>query len=221
MGQHIPPFHVNHDGSSCWQCSLRSALEHFNPSKAWTWEELNALTGKEPGGTWSFKTCAELPAMGYEVVVISDLDPARFAAEAEAYVREFYTEGAEHQVETTNFGLECARAQSMADAVARGEVRYEKRNFDESDIRSLLAQGYLLVVWVEPFKLDRKIGSAGHFVLVYAVDGDDVIFHDSRKDQSAGPRFPSRREPLTHLVASAKDGDNMEGLFAIRPKKHA
>lgn len=217
MQTQTPPFYKNFDGSHCYQCTIRGMLEHFNPAKSWTWDEMDALTGKKPNlYTWLFKTCADLPAMGYEVVVISDLDIPAFAQDARSTIESFYSEeGAAEQIKNTDLAAEQTYAAKMLENAEAVTLR--KRSYTENDIRILLEEGYLVMPQINPYKLYDKSGYAGHAVLVYGIDGDNALFHDS----GPGTAQQSASRPLTSFVEAALDNGKMEGLIAIRPKDRA
>jgi hypothetical protein len=214
----IPPFYGNFAGH-CWQCSLRSALEHLNPEKSWTWEELDALTNKNSGVTWHFKTCAELPKMGYDLAIISDLDVAECASDLEACIRASYKNGAEYQISNTDIAAEEAHATELLRVIESGAVGFKNRGFTTEDIRQLLEKDYMIIAWVDPCKMERVEGDGGHFVLIYDIDDEHIIFHDSGNEKPESYQ-PSRIEKIDHFLESAKDGDFMEGLFAIRKRDH-
>ena len=52
--------------------TLRGVLEYFEPNKIWTWEELDAFTGKEPDKwTWQYRSLINMAERGYDVIEIN------------------------------------------------------------------------------------------------------------------------------------------------------
>jgi len=217
MSLRTPPFYENFDGTHCYQCSIRGMLEYFQPEKVWTWDEMDVLTGKRPNlYTWLFKSCADLPELGYEMVVITDLDIKAFAENPEQAIRDFYSpEGAADQIANTDLASEQADATRMLQKL--GTVTIHHRSYTADDIRDLLAEGYLVMPQINPYKLYDKQGYAGHAILLYDIDGDDAIFHDS----GPGTAQAGARRPLAKFVEAAIDNGKMEGLIALRPKQNS
>lgn len=214
MEKRIPPYFYNFDDTHCYQCALRGALEYFNPSRQWTWEELEDLTGKKTDlYTWSFKTCADLPELGYEIVQISDLSTRDFAANPEKTIREFFSEeGAEEQIRMSDLQAEKSFAEKMLKN--QSGITIYQRSFTEQDIVSLLNDGYFIIPQINPYKLDDQKGYAGHAILIYTHENGEAIYHDSDSEQEG----ISKRRPLSKIVEAALDNGKMEGLIAIRPK---
>ena len=215
MEKRIPPYFHNFDNTHCYQCALRGALEYFHPSRSWTWQELEELMGKKPNlYTWLFKTCADLPELGYEIVVIGDLSTKDFAANPEQAIREFFSEkAAEDQIRMSDLQAEKRFAEKMLQN--RTKITEYQRSFTEQDIMSLLDKGYLIIPQVNPYTLDGEEGYAGHAILIYAHENGEAIYHDSdSKEEGMG-----KRRPLSKIVEAALDNGKMEGLFAIRPKQ--
>lgn len=220
MPTRTPPFYENFDETHCFQCGLRGALEFFNPAKTWTWEELDELTGKRPGmGTWMFKTAADLPALGYEVVLITDIDLPRLAAEKADYMIEFFgKEGAEYSIQYTDMAFEEA---NIRKAIAnKSAFTFKHRSFTAQDMRELLEQGFMLMPTFSADVLHGNEGPINHSVLVHTLDGDDVLFDDNGGYTDAlYPSGPNRRAPIATFVKAASSNGKMEGLIAIRPSK--
>jgi len=219
MENRIPPYYENFDETHCFQCGLRGALEYFNPQKMWTWEELEELSGKKPGmGTWMFKTAADLPGLGYEVVLITDIDLIRLADEKEKYIIEFFgKEGAEFSLQYSDMEFEEA---NIRKAIAnKSSFTFKHRSFTADDIRELLQQGFMVMPTFSSDVLYGNSGPIDHSVLIYAQDGDEVIFHENGGfTDNQYPIGPSKRLPIYQFVKAASANGKMEGLIAIRPK---
>lgn len=212
MSKTIPPFYENFDSSHCFQCCLRGVLEYFNPEKMWTWQELEELTGKRPGlYTWLFKTCSELPDIGYEVVVISDLNISAFAIDPEKEIHKFYSEeGAKNQIKNTALEDEQKYAKAMLSKV--DSITLKERSYTVEDIEQLIADGYLIIPTINPYKLYDSSGYSGHAVLLYNVEADQGVYHDSGPHNAQA----GRKRPLNKFVEAGLDNGKMEGLIAIR-----
>ena len=189
-------------------------LEAFNPGRIWTWPELDEMTGKKPGlWTWMFKVSGELPQHGYEVKFITEIDIVAFAQDAKAYIHTFFSkEGALAQIEHADIEAEQHYAARLA--ANTQDIHFENRQFTLQDIKNLISDGYMIVPQINPYKLDDEEGYAGHSILIYAIEGEDGIYHDSGLEGAQA----AKRRPLAKFVEAALDNGKMEGLLAFRPK---
>jgi hypothetical protein len=170
------PFYSNtEDNTHCFQASIRSMAKFFWPEREYTWEELEVITGKEPGKwTWSLAGINWLKQQGLDVVTIDPFDFERFSVEGGDYLNyEFGEEIAKAQIEHCDIAKEMKRAAELV-----GKVEIEKRIPKIEDIIHLLDSGYIVQAAVNSKTLKGEDGYSGHSVLVIGYDGDDFIIHD-------------------------------------------
>ena len=90
----------------------------------------------------------------------------------------------------------------------------EKRLPTFDDIRSLVTDGYLLICNINAAALYNQPGYSGHFVVVFACDRENIIFHDPGL-----PPGPDSHFPLSQFEkAWAYPTENEKNLLAIRLK---
>lgn len=222
---HVPPYFHNFDDMHCLQCALRSILEHFNPGKTWTWEELETLTRKREGAsTWHMGFLSNLGKEGYEVVCIENFDLERFVAEPTEYIKLNRTpESYEWVMKSMDFDAEVACSKALLEAAKAGEAELHYRNHTMEDIKHYLGKGYMLCYWVDARKMQKREGYSGHLITVYAMDGEDhVRCHDNgglyKKTQATGRA--ELQMSLEDLMACSYAGTKTGGLYAIRPKSY-
>ena len=170
------PFYGNtEDNTHCFQASIRSMAKYFWPEREYTWIELEAITGKEPGKwTWSLAGINWLNQQGLDVVTIDPFDFKRFSVEGGDYLLdEFGEELAKAQIEHSDIPKEMKRAADLL-----GEVEIEERIPSVADIKDLLDKGYLVQAAVNSRILKGEEGYAGHSILVIGYDEGNFILHN-------------------------------------------
>jgi len=170
------PFYGNTDDNThCFQASIKSVAKYFWPDREFTWEELETITGKEPGKwTWSLAGINWLKQQGLDVVTIDPFDFERFSVEGADYLRADYGEElAQAQTEHSDLPKEMKRASELIDS-----VNIEKRIPSISDIRNLLDSGYLVQAAVNSKILKGEDGYSGHSILVIGYDDENLILHN-------------------------------------------
>ncbi|MBI1308902.1 MAG: hypothetical protein GC129_03445 [Proteobacteria bacterium] len=224
MPNRIPPYFHNFDDTHCLQCSLRSALEYFNPKKKWTWAALDKLSGKTPHGTWHMTFLAALSKKGYETVCIENFEPHKFIANPKSYLKVGSTpESYEYLLRTTNIPQEVQASQALLKAEKEGRAELHYRNSTAKDIKDYLKKGYLIIHWVNGRALNRREGYGGHFILVYDMfDAKTVTAHDNGGLYQGQPTGKAEfKIDINFLVKCATSGKKTGGFYAIRPKTHA
>lgn len=170
------PFCANGpDNLHCVQASYMMILKYFNPDEDYSFEELDALTGKDSqGGTWAAQGHIWLVSQGYEIEYWTLLDWQRFVGDGYEYLQQqFGTEIADWQVKYGDIPLEQRRA-----AKALQLVPTKAQEPRIADIISFLDRGYLIKCTVNSSKLNGKAGYVGHVIVVKGYTGDALIIHD-------------------------------------------
>lgn len=173
---HAVPFYANSpDNLHCVQSSYMMILRYFRPDKAYTFEELDALTGKDKhGGTWAAQGHIWLVSQGYDVEYWTLLDWRQFVSDGYEYLRrQFGEEIADWQVRYGDIPLEQRRADEALEKVTT-KVREPKI----SDIVGFLDKGYLIKCTVNSSKLNGKAGYVGHVIVVKGYADGALIIHD-------------------------------------------
>jgi len=168
------PFYSNTpDDTHCFQAALKMVLKYFLPEKEYSWEELEKKTAKVEGlWTWTMAGILWLKESCFDVVNIEQMDYRRFASEGESYLIEFFGEDVgKEQIEHSDIPQEVEYARRFAD-ISELRIPYD------SEIKSFLEQGYLVICNVNSHMLNDKEGYAGHFVVVKGYDDTGFILHD-------------------------------------------
>lgn len=170
------PFYPNTgDGTHCFQAALRMALSYFDPSREFTYSELDKISQKEEG-KWTWPTAAMLWLMenGYEVKLVEEFDYTDFAKRGADYLIEKYG----HEVagiQTENSDIE--REQEIASRF----IEYAPLEFripELDDIKKLIADNWVVICNINASLLYGQHGYSGHFIVMLDVDGDEVVLHD-------------------------------------------
>ena len=223
MTADIPPYFGNPDGKKCQQCVYKSMLEHFNPSKEYTWDELDYICGAEPGKwSWTFKPLVELDKLGFEVIFHEIFDLEKFVADHEGYLNELYGAAqAKASIENSNMVKAISDAKEILEKSDR--INWSQEPFSVEMVRNYLSNGYLLNIWVNPKKLEGEEGTGGHFVLAYDINDTHITIHDSGGVRDGEPykQFAERKVEINHFMEATKmkPEDEPATLMAVRPKK--
>ncbi|MBI4097556.1 MAG: peptidase C39 family protein [Candidatus Levybacteria bacterium] len=209
----VPFFANTQDDTHCYQAAIASVLGHFQPDRSFTFGELDQMSAKKEGlWTWESQMGINLIAAGYEVVAIDDFDMPAFIQDGVGYLRRQYgDEVAEEQAEHSDIEQEQGL---MAEYLKVGNHIQRAPNIE--DIRSFLKKGYLVICTVNSKSLDGKEGYVGHFVVVYGIDGNCILFHDPGL-----PPQPNRSETLEIFNRGwASPSEAIKGLtaFKFQPK---
>lgn len=212
-----PPFYGNFDGTHCLQCCLRSALEQLEPWTDWSWPTVDDFSGKIAGKfSWTFKPFVESTKLGLSVIVKSEIDPAKFALYPERYLWDFYgPDGAPAQIDNSDLKHESFYARRIFNSAY---ASWTVTRTSKLDILELISSGYLIIIQVNPYKLDDEPGYGGHFILIFNTDGEMAYFHDSGGADKTTWRS-NRCIELDKIINAATENNKIEGLMALGPKE--
>jgi hypothetical protein len=207
----VVPFFANTpDGTHCFQASIRGALKYFLPDRNFSWEQLEKMSGKEPGkATWPQQMLVNLKEMDFDAIMVEGFDGRDFIKRGSQYLIDTFGEKtANWQIKNSDVPQEQKRYQRLFDV----GVRCENRIPQLDEIKEYLQRGYLVICTVNSRALNHKDGYVGHSVLVYAVDDTYVTLHDP------GPKpQESRQVPLTAFeVAWANPSEKAKNFIALK-----
>lgn len=171
-----PKFFSNtEDGNHCLQASIMIVLNTLGHEISW--EEVNKMTQYKDGlYSWTPRGVVALAEKIPGTKIISNFDYKEFASDGLSYLRECWRpEWFEKQKENASKGFK--REQNFAKELIQRENLFEHRNIKKEEIENLL-NGNLVIALVNSKKLRGESGEAGHFVVVYAENGDDFVLHD-------------------------------------------
>src|SRR3989338_8792039 len=206
------PFYPNtEDGIHCWQAALKMALAVFEPSREYSYAELDKITDQQPGKwTWPTAGFLWLLKQGYTLKLIGKFDYHAFANEGEAYLlRRLGEEVGRAQIEKSDVKAEIKYAKAFSD-IAPLEVRAPSL----SDIEHLLKDGFVVICHINPASLYGHQGYTGHYIVICDVTEEEVILHDpglpgkpyhraSKKDFNRAWSYPEKNDRV--LMAIYKD----------------
>lgn len=170
------PFYSNtSDNTHCFQASLRMVLKFFQPTKEFSWEELEKISGKKEGlWTWPTAALIWMKKQGFEVIDIEMFDYHEFVKDGGEYLRKFYGEEAgNEQIAHSDIAQEVEYAKQF---LQRNAVTKEIPTAET--LKEFLKKKYLIMCLINAQKLDHKNGYVGHFVIVKGFDENEFIIHD-------------------------------------------
>ncbi len=171
----IPFFPNTGDGTHCFQAALMMALKHFEPARAFTYDELDRISQKLPG-KWTWPTQAMLWLMdeGYELKLIEEFDYRAFAARGVDYlIEKCGVDVARVQEEMSDIPREQKIAARFA---AKAPLEYRLPTMD--DVKRLVDEGWVVICNINASMLHHQEGYSGHFVVVLDVTDKEVVLHD-------------------------------------------
>jgi hypothetical protein len=205
---HIPFFPNTGDGTHCFQAALRMALAVVIPGRAFSMEELDLISQKQPG-MWTWPTAAMfwLLKEGVSLKLIEEFDYTAFAERGEAYlVERFGEEVARAQAEHSDIDREREIARRFA-AMAPIEQRVPGIN----DLCKQVERGAVVIVNLNAAELSGQEGYSGHFVVICEVREKSVVLHDPGL-----PPRPHLEVPWTAFLAAwSWPSDRERNLLAI------
>jgi hypothetical protein len=228
----VPSYIESPDNVRCGQSVILMILKQFMPEKNWTFQDADKICGYVEGkNTWNTVATQGMIEQGFEAVSISSFDRSKFIAQPKEYlIEEYGEEKAGHMFERSDVFAAVEAAKKL---IASSSNQHIQRDWEWSDIQQLLKDGYLIDIWVNPFKLynRNRHSTAGHFVLVYEydVEYDAVMFHDpgsivlgdQETESFQANAWKSARVGTEHFINAAKStkGDGGSSLVAFRSKK--
>ncbi|MCR4264132.1 MAG: peptidase C39 family protein [Candidatus Roizmanbacteria bacterium] len=175
MKRSVPFFANTSDDTHCFQAGLRMVLKYFLPEKNHTWKELEKMTAKVKDlWTWPTQGIINLHRMGFNIVDIDDFD-----------IEKFIDNGGEYMIE--RYGNEVGKEQiKYSDIDQERKIHreyinlniHQKRIPELKELKKLLDEGYLVTCNVNSYALNNEKGYAGHFVVIFDYDKNNLYLHD-------------------------------------------
>jgi hypothetical protein len=170
------PFYANTpDDTHCFQAALRSVLGYFQPEEVYSWEQLDAITGKKPGmWTWAMSGLLWLQQQGFAVKNIEEFDYEAFSKSGEDYLINTYgVDVAQQQAKHAVLEDEQRIAQKFIK-----QIDHETRLPTFNEIGRLLAENFVLIANVNSKSLNNEPGFVGHYVVIIGCDEESITLHD-------------------------------------------
>lgn len=195
----VPPFIPNsHDNVHCVGAVYRMVFKHFL-RRDLTWEAIDAIGKTIPHkGSWNVPYDIALAKAGIRVRNIEHTDFTRLHAEGLSYLAEaFGKKNAEYYVRNSNVANIIGDIPEFLRIVP-----HESRKATIEDIVTALSDGHLIAAEIDAGALSESGKFSLHFVLLYGMDGNDILLHDPGL-----PPGPSRAVPIqTFLKCFAYPG---------------
>jgi hypothetical protein len=169
------PFVKNSDlDLHCFQASLSMIISYFKPELNFTVEELDIVTGHNPGsGTWPLQGIAYLRSHGIDATIITPFSYVDFAKDGVEYIRKEYgDEIAQWQDENNDLKSDM---ENIAKLLPTAKIEYRNPTFD--DILSNL-QKYPVMCSINSAITRGEDGYTGHFVVIRGFDENGLYLND-------------------------------------------
>lgn len=205
------PFFANlEDGTHCYQAALKMVLTFFT-HKEWSFEKLDALSGKLAGKwTWPTTSLLWLLDHDFEVKLVEEFSFEEFAKRGKGYLVEKCGSEVANAQESNS---DLPREQELAAKLSkRLTVDYRVPTWD--DLKYLLNNDYLIICNINSYKISRQPGYAGHFVVPVEIFSESVFIHDP----GLPPRPSLEVKRTLFEEAWGYPTGNDKNLLAIRPR---
>lgn len=187
---------------------------------------MNDLCGYVPGKyTWPYKPILDLSDMGLDLIIYSTFDTNRFIESPESYLTERYgPEGCKANLENSDIQTVLSQAKDYLTYKENEKFSGVSENHTPSISKDLLNKGFLLVLWVNSKKLNKKEGFSGHFIMIHDYRDGSFIAHDCGGNDAEGnpvDQFPNRVISESDLMeaCSPKEIGKTNIMIAIRNRK--
>ena len=197
---HEPVFIGNlPDDLHCLQACMRMVCE--TAGRPISWQEADDMAAFQEGlYTWPARSIIELNNRFPGTRHLTDFDYDRFCREGRAYLLSYFhgdTAWVDDQETHASPGFE----KEMRDAQRMIKAQLvERRNPSASDWKDILATHYV-IAFVDSGVLHERERGIGHSVLLYGVDGGDLLLHDPGL-----PPRPSVRIPVERFMKAYRNG---------------
>lgn len=197
------PFYKNTfgDGNQCLQVAMQSAIKYFLHWEAST-EYLDRETGRTAGHqTWTPQIVPVLHDLGLKVRYYTKTDP-KLLLGGEKFIRSHYGADAEKIISLTDMDVLAASVKKL---MLYG--LYDVRIPSESELRSHITDGHLMLVLLDWNKVKRRAGFyGGHMGVLTGFDANNFYFHHSGPTDPM-PNLPIRKD-IFMSAWNAKGTDN-------------
>lgn len=203
------PFYPNSsDDLHCFQASLRMILKYFLPSEEYDYELLDKLTDQKPGKwTWPIAGLLYLQSKGFEIKICDPFDYEKFANDGEKYLSEFFGEAVAKEQIKHSQDMSIITRQTR-ELLKSGIEILQESSLDTAE--DLIDKGFLLMFTLNSAALNQKEGYIGHFVVVYAIDKENVFLND--------PGLPPLEGRVVPKALFEKAWETSRDMYAFRIK---
>lgn len=174
MDKTVPFVENSKDDMRCVPAVFRMLNQHYL-GKDLSWEEIDKIMKVIPGkGTWTFPGLTYFANKGLDVLVIEPVDYGKLYKEGESYLKTLFGE------KTAKYYLERSNIASVIQFIPEflKAVKHENRKATMEDIKKYLKDGCLIGVEVNSAILNNYEGFNLHYILLYGLDGENVVFND-------------------------------------------
>lgn len=209
--QNIPFFSNTPDDTHCFQAVLKMVLKYFQPDRDYSFEELDKFSDKVPNmWTWATRTLINMQKMGFDLINMESFDYLAFSKNGKNYIEnKFGQEMAIAQEQNSNLQKEMIDASEFVKVFGNNFILPEIE-----DIKNYIDQGYVIGCNVNIEKLNKNSGYAGHFILVFGYDDNNLYLHDP-----GHPPYPDRKvsfNEFTHAWAYPNHDNQNLVAFKLR-----
>jgi len=156
---------------------LEDGFEVLLSKKNFSYKKLDVLSKHVKGKwTWQGAGLLALAKRGFEVINIENLDYKKFAELGDTYLTSIWSQEVfEVQNRFSNLKQEQRVARHLSSNI---NIKLFCRVATVNDVEKYFAQGFLVLVSVNPCVLDRKNCYYSHIVLITDISRGRVVFHD-------------------------------------------
>jgi hypothetical protein len=200
------------DGKSCFLACSQMLLRTQHGVAVPSFDQLSRIIHRKPGQySWEYAMLTYFASVGFSVRCITTFDLKRLCDEGNSYMYEYFgAEAAEDQIR--NSDMDQVR-KDMREFLEAPGVDVISRIPEQSDVKSLLAEGFYLIPYVNQRILQADPGYVAHTVFVYGFSSRGVRLHNP------GPPATEATEIAWDLFVKAWSSPKDESriLFAARP----
>jgi hypothetical protein len=150
-------------------------LSYFISYKEYSWSELYELTDKKPDKwTWPMRSMLNLEKLGFEIVNIESFNYSKFIENPKAYLyQEYGEEVALAQIQNSDIDIEVQNAKDFMEKI---ESIYKIPDLE--DLKSLLDQGFMLLLNVNNRILENRSGYVGHAIIIKEIGENEIVLNN-------------------------------------------
>jgi hypothetical protein len=172
------PFYKNtKDNLHCVQACLKSVLKYYFSDQTYSFKYLDKVTHHQKNKwTWDIAMMLFLVRLNFEVIYMADFDFYKFAVLGEKYLRNLWS----HKVyETQKRFSDFKQEQKLAKLLIKNKkVKLIKKYPNIKDLKLLYNKEYIILVSINPYRLEKEKGYASHLVIVTNLTKKTITFHD-------------------------------------------
>jgi len=206
------PFYKNlNDDTHCFQACLKMILKYFFPNRNYSFKYLDKVTYHQKNKwTWNSASLLFLSKIGFSVIIIENFDYKQFSKFGEQYLKLIWTkEVFDIQKKYSDFNQEKKFARKL---IKNKLIKHYRKWATLKDLENLFKKGYLIMVPINPFVIEKKSGYANHLVLITDIKKEYIIFHDPGLPPLKNKKVPKK----LFLKAAAYPYKENATLIAIK-----